>query len=89
MVHVHTLEKSSRKPRGREFDPGKPGGREIILENPGDVKFYVPLYPTYTRLIVEFGKIRYFWLLAGQRLTTLVSGGSHSVASPRTPYLWS
>ena len=48
MVHVHTLEKSSRKPGGREFypgkpggrefDPGKPGGREIILENPGDVK---------------------------------------------------
>ena len=42
-----------------------------------------------TNSIVEFKKTRYFWLLAGQRLATLVSGGSHSVASPRTPYLWS
>ena len=41
------------------------------------------------RTIVEFGKNRYILLLAGQRLTTLVSGGSHSVDSPRTPYLWS
>ena len=32
--------------------------------------------------IVEFGKNRYILLLAGQRLTTLVSGGSHSVAAP-------
>ena len=41
------------------------------------------------RTIVEFGKNRYILLLAGQRLTTLVSGGSHSVDSPQTPYLWS
>ena len=39
--------------------------------------------------IVEFQKNQYFWLLAGLCLTILVLGGSHSVASPRTPYLWS
>ena len=38
---------------------------------------------------MEFKKNRYFSQLASQRLTTLVSGGCHSVASPRTPYLWS
>ena len=35
------------------------------------------------------GDVDTFLQLARQRLTTLVSGGSHSVASPRTPYLWS
>ena len=45
----------------------------------GPVAAQVPR-PPITKGIVELGKNQYFWLLAGQRLTTLVSGGCHRMA---------